>query len=433
MKKIKVLIIGGGGREHCLAWKISKSRNVEKIYVIPGNAGIAKVAECIDIGISKDNFNSLVNFVKEKDIDLTVVGPEASLVEGIVDYFEKRNHKIFGPNSHAAQMEGSKVFSKKLVKKYKIPTAGGIIFRKDNYKKVKEYIKDRKEYPVVIKADGLAAGKGVVIAKNNREAIEAVDDCFIHNKFGKAGNKIIIEDFLTGYEVSILCLSDGKKIIPMALAQDYKRIFDNDKGKNTGGMGSYSPVPMVNEKILKRILEEIVYPTNSAMRKEGINYRGILYIGVLVNNNNPYLLEYNCRFGDPETQVVLPRLKNDLVPLILKCIGGNLKDSKLNWDNDKCVCVVLASRSYPESSSKGDVIKGLESFEKSNKIMIFHAGTKEIGGDTVTDGGRILGVVSKARNFKEARNKIYSSINKIKFTGKQYRKDIASKAEKKKV
>jgi len=433
MKKIKVLIIGGGGREHCLAWKISKSRKVEKIYAVPGNAGIAKIAECVDISIAKDSFNSLFNFVKEKDIDLTVVGPEAPLVEGIVDYFEKRNHKIFGPNSHAAQMEGSKVFAKRLVEKYGIPTANGIIFKKSNYKKAKEYIKNRKDYPVVIKADGLAAGKGVVIAKNSKEAIEAIDDCFIRNKFGKAGDKIIIEDFLTGYEVSIFCLNDGKKIIPMALAQDYKRIFDNDKGKNTGGMGSYSPVPMVSKKIFKRILDEIVYPTNLAMKKEGINYRGILYVGVLVSDNNPYLLEYNCRFGDPETQVVLPRLKNDLVPLILKCIDGNLKNNKLVWDNNKCICAALASRGYPESSSKGDIIKGLESFKENDKRIIFHAGTKKTDGNVVTDGGRVLGVVAKAKNFKEARSKVYSSINKIKFTGRQYRKDIALKAEKKKI
>ena len=431
MRKIKVLVIGSGGREHCLAWKISKSIRVKKIYAIPGNAGIAEVAECFNIDISKDNFASLVDFVEEKNIDLTVVGPETPLVEGLVDYFEKRNHKIFGPNSCAARMEGSKVFAKKLVKKYKIPTANGIVFGKDDYKKAKEYIKNREEYPVVIKADGLAAGKGVIIAKNSREAIKAIDDCFVHNKFGKAGSKIIIEDFLTGYEVSIFCLSDGKKLIPTALAQDYKRIFDNDKGKNTGGMGSYSPVPMVSKKIFKRILKEIVYPTNLAMKKEGIDYKGILYVGVLVNNGNPYLLEYNCRFGDPETQVVLPRLKNDLIPLILGCIDGNLGSNKLNWDDDKCVCVVLASKGYPESSSKGDVIKGLENFKKDNKTMVFHAGTKKINGGVVTDGGRVLGVVSKARNFKETKNKVYNSINKIKFTGMQYRKDISLKAEKK--
>ncbi len=424
MRKIKVLIIGSGGREHCLAWKISKSSRVKKIYAIPGNAGIAKIAECFNIDISKDNFASLVDFVEEKNIDLTVVGPETPLVEGLVDYFEKRNHKIFGPNSYAARMEGSKVFAKKLVKKYKIPTANGIIFKKDNYEKAKEYIKNREKYPVVIKADGLAAGKGVIIAKNDGEAIKAIDDCFVHNKFGKAGSKIIIEDFLTGYEVSIFCLSDGKKLIPMALAQDYKRIFDNDKGKNTGGMGSYSPIPMVSKKVFKRILKEIVYPTNLAMKKEGINYKGILYVGVLVNNDNPYLLEYNCRFGDPETQVVLPRLKNDLVPLILGCIDGNLENNKLNWDGDKCVCVVLASKGYPENSSKGDVIKGLENLKEDNKTMVFHAGTKKINGDIVTDGGRVLGVVSKARNFKETRNKVYDSINKIKFAGMQYRKDI---------
>ena len=422
-------MIGSGGREHCMVWKISKSPLVEKIYAAPGNAGIAEIAECVDINISKNNFDSLIKLVEDKGIDLTVVGPEAPLVNGIVDYFDLKGYKIFGPNRQGAAMEGSKVFAKELLRKYGIPTPDGIIFKKENYEEARDYIEKRSSFPVVIKADGLAAGKGVVIADDKNQAIEAIKDCFIRNRFGSSGDRIIIEDFLSGYEVSVLCLCDGKKIIPMAPAQDYKRIFNNDRGKNTGGMGSYSPVPMVENQTYKQILNEIIFPTGTAMVRENIKYKGILYAGILIIEGKPYLLEYNCRFGDPETQVVLPRLKDDLVPLLLECAEGNLKREKIDWDEDKCVCVIAASEGYPESSSSGNIIEGLDYFKDSDDIIIFHAGTKKENGSVVTNGGRVLGVVSKAGSFKEVREKVYSAMDKIKFRGIQYRKDIALKAE----
>jgi len=426
---LNILVIGGGGREHCLVWKISKSPLADKIYAAPGNAGIAEIAECIDIDISKNNFSGLLELIEDMKIDLTVVGPEAPLVDGIVDYFEPKGHKIFGPLMQAAAMEGSKVFARELVRKYGIPAAKGIVFKKENHREAMDYIQKRESFPVVIKADGLAAGKGVVIVDDKDEALEAVNDCFKKGKFGSSGDRILIEDFLEGYEVSVLCLCDGSRIVPMALAQDYKRIFDNDRGKNTGGMGSYSPVPMVGELIYQRILDEIIFPTGDAMVKENIKYKGILYAGIMVSGGKPYLLEYNCRFGDPETQAVLPRLENDLVPLLLGCVDGNLAGEKLRWDADRCVCVVAASEGYPENSSRGDEIEGLDYYKGSRDIMIFHAGTKIKGGKVATNGGRVLGVVAKAGTFKETREKVYSAVENIKFRGMQYRTDIALKAE----
>jgi phosphoribosylamine--glycine ligase len=426
---LNILVIGGGGREHCLVWKISKSPLVEEIFAVPGNAGISEIAECIDLDISENNFNSLLNLVEERGIDLTVVGPEAPLVDGIVDYFSLRGHKIFGPSKAAAAMEGSKVFAKELLQKYGIPSAEGVIFKKEDYDRAVEYINKRKTFPLVVKADGLAAGKGVLIVDNKAQAVEAVRDCFIRGKFGSSGDRVIIEEFLDGYEVSVLCLCDGHSIVPMDPAQDYKRIFDNDKGKNTGGMGSYSPVPMLDENTYQQILSRIIFPTGDAMAREGIDYKGILYAGILVSGGKPYLLEYNCRFGDPETQVVLPRLNQDLVPLLLQCVDGNITEKTLKWDEDKCICVVAASEGYPESSSKGDVVGGLEYFKGSDDIIIFHAGTKKVKGDVVTNGGRVLGMVSKASTFKEVRKRVYDAMVKIKFRGIQYRKDIAFKAE----
>jgi len=426
---LNILVIGGGGREHCLVWKISKSPLADKIYAAPGNAGIAEIAECIDIDISKNNFSGLLELIEDMKIDLTVVGPEAPLVDGIVDYFEPKGHKIFGPLMQAAAMEGSKVFARELLRKYGIPAAKGIVFKKENHREAMDYIQKRESFPVVIKADGLAAGKGVVIVDDKDEALEAVNDCFKKGKFGSSGDRILIEDFLEGYEVSVLCLCDGSRIVPMALAQDYKRVFDNDRGKNTGGMGSYSPVPMVGELIYQRILDEIIFPTGDAMVRENIKYKGILYAGIMVSGGKPYLLEYNCRFGDPETQAVLPRLENDLVPLLLGCVDGNLAGEKLRWDADRCVCVVAASEGYPENSSRGDEIEGLDYYKGSRDIMIFHAGTKIKGGKVATNGGRVLGVVAKAGTFKETREKVYSAVENIKFRGMQYRTDIALKAE----
>ncbi len=426
---LDILVIGSGGREHCLVWKISKSPLAGKVYAIPGNAGIAEIAECLDISISENNFTEIIKLVKDRRIDLTVVGPEAPLVEGIVDYFDKEDLRIFGPHRRAAAIEGSKVFTKEFLQRNNISTPPGIIFKKSNYSQAIDYLKERNKFPVVIKADGLAAGKGVVIVRSREQAVEAVKDCFVRNKFGISGNRIIIEDFLEGYEVSVLCLCDGRKLIPMAPAQDYKRIFDNDRGKNTGGMGSYSPVPMVGSKIYRQILDKIIFPTYQAMLKENIIYKGVLYAGIMISGGKPYLLEYNCRFGDPETQVVLPRLEDDLLPLLLECAEGNLSREELNWDRNKCVCVIAASEGYPESSSSGDLIEGLNCFGDSEDIIVFHAGTKIKNGNIVTNGGRVLGVVSRATDFKEARDKVYSAVQKINFRGIQYRRDIALKAE----
>lgn len=423
-------MIGGGGREHCLAWKISKSSLVDKVYAAPGNAGISEVAECIDIGISAGDFGALKDFVKEKGIGLTVVGPEVPLVEGIVDDFEGSGHLIFGPTSRGAMLEGSKVFAKRLFEKYGIPTPDGVIFEKKDYGKAVKYLEARKDFPIVIKADGLAAGKGVIIAGSMKEALEAIDDCFVGSRFGSAGDQAIIEDFLTGYEVSMIYFTDGSKVIPMALAQDYKRIFDDDLGKNTGGMGSYSPVPLISEEIKDRAMKEMIYPTLEALKKEGITYRGILYAGILVSGGEPYLLEYNCRFGDPETQAVLPRLEDDIVPLLIGCAEGKLQQDSLKWDSKKSICVIAASGGYPESSSSGDIVSGLEHF-KDGDGLVFHAGTKINSVNTVTDGGRVLGVVSTASSFRDARKKVYSAMDRISFKDMQYRKDIALKVEEK--
>ncbi|MFA5014858.1 MAG: phosphoribosylamine--glycine ligase, partial [Actinomycetota bacterium] len=371
---MKVLVIGSGGREHCLVWKISKSPLAEKIYAVPGNGGISEIAECIDIKTTKNDFNELLKFAEDKKIDLTVVGPEGPLVDGIADCFQKKNLRVFGPVRHAAAIEGSKVFARELLDKYGIPIPEGVVFTRENYGEAIDYIGRRKKFPVVIKADGLAAGKGVTIAIDKGQATEAIKECFVSNKFGNSGDRIIIEEYLTGYEVSILSFCDGKKIIPMDPAQDYKRIFDNDEGKNTGGMGSYSPVPVLKEEVYKRILNEIIFPTGTALANENITYRGILYAGVLICNDKPYLLEYNCRFGDPETQVILPRLAEDLLPILMECADGNLSREKLDWDKNRCVCVVAASEGYPESSSSGDIITGLDNFTGSDDIIVFHAG-----------------------------------------------------------
>ena len=424
-------MIGGGGREHCLAWKIAASDLVDKVYASPGNAGISSVAECVELSSGMDDFNLITDFVKYNDIGLVVVGPEAPLVAGIADHLENRGILTFGPGKDAAMLEGSKVFTKDLLSKYDIPTPGAAVFEKSQYAEAVEYIKKKNRFPIVIKADGLAAGKRVLIVQDISEALKALDDCMVSQVFGDSGERVIIEDFLTGYETSILCLSDGKKIIPMDLAQDYKRIFDGDEGKNTGGMGSYSPVPMISSSIYKKALDNIIYPTAEALRKENIDYRGILYAGIMVSEGEPYLLEYNCRFGDPETQAVLPRLNDDLVPLLMGCAEGNIGVESLSWSNDKCICVVAASRGYPDTSSKGDIITGLDGFDEDDDIIVFHSGTRTQGGNIATDGGRVLGLSALAPGFKEVRKKAYDAMSKINFNGMQYRKDIACKAEEK--
>ena len=426
---MKVLVIGGGGREHCLTWKISASTSVKKVYAVPGNAGMADVARCIDLDISGKGFKAIAHLAEAEGIDMIVVGPEAPLVEGITDYMGSRGLVTFGPGRDAAALEGSKVFTKELLSKYGIPTAKAKVFGLTGYQAAKHHIKAQARFPIVVKADGLAAGKGVIIAADREEALDALDQCMVEKVFGTAGNTVIIEEFLTGYEMSILCLSDGNKIIPMELAQDYKRIFDDDRGKNTGGMGSYSPVPMAEEQVYRKALDNIIYPTGEALRREGLDYRGVLYAGILVSGGEPFLLEYNCRFGDPETQAVLPRLKDDLAPLLYECARGSLSVDTLSWNGDSCICVIAASRGYPESSSRGDIISGLEDLEGRDDVMVFHAGTKLVDKKIVTNGGRVLGVTAWGEGFRDTRRKAYEAMEHIYFDGMQYRKDIAKKAE----
>jgi phosphoribosylamine---glycine ligase len=426
-----VLVLGSGAREHCISWKLGMGSGIGKIYAIPGNPGISKLAQCWNSGIGTDSFKDIADFALEKQVGCTIVGPEAPLADGIVDYFNSRGLRIFGPDKKAAAIEGSKVFTKQLCAKYNIPTAASFIFEKSQYQKALKYIEDLKEddFPIVLKADGLAAGKGVIIPQTKQSAIQDIQNYFIENAFGSAGDKLIIEKFIRGFEVSVLCLCDGKNILPMALAQDYKKIFDGDKGKNTGGMGSYSPVPFVDAKLNKKILEQIIYPTYDGLLNEGIAYKGILYGGIMVTGNEPLLLEYNCRFGDPETQAILPRLDSDLLEVLVRCADGKLGSANLKWDDSKSVCVVLASRGYPETSSKDDLISGLDYLENIKDVSVFHAGTKSAGNNIYTNGGRVLSIVAKGQTFKDARRKAYMAISDIKFEGMQYRKDIALKVE----
>jgi phosphoribosylamine--glycine ligase len=430
---MNILILGSGGREHCLAWKVSQNRKVKKIFVAPGNAGIAGIANCVDIPTDKDNFPALLEFINNNKIDFTIVGPEAPLVDGITDYLEKNGHAVFGPSENAARIEGSKVFTKKFAERNNIPGAKAYFFKKNEYEKAKAFIEnlDADSYPWVIKADGLASGKGVIICKNKDEMIKALRGFFIEDLFGKSGEEIVIEEFIAGFEVSVMCLCDGKSIIPMEFAQDYKRIFDDDKGKNTGGMGSFSPVPFVDESLRRKILDKIIFPTFDSLKKEGIVYKGILYGGIIIKNNEPYLLEYNCRFGDPETQVVLPGLKNDLLEILMNAASGNLDGTELEWSGEKCICVVIASKGYPDTSSRGDVIHGISKHSNKDDILVFHAGTRMENGNIVTNGGRVLNIVSKDITFKGAIEKNYNKIKSINFDGMQFRNDIARKVAEK--
>lgn len=428
---MNILIIGNGGREHCLVWKISRSKLAGKIFAIPGNAGISQIASCANISLNKENFPEMLRFIEKNRIDFTVVGPEAPLVDGIVNYLNDRGYPVFGPDMEAAKIEGSKVFTKKLCVKYNIPTSEAVFFNKFEFDKAISYARDLKDnkFPRVVKADGLAAGKGVIIVQNKNEMIDSIKSFLKESKFGKSGDEIVIENFISGFEISVLCLCDGKVLIPLDLAQDYKKIYDGDRGKNTGGMGSYSPIPFVDDKLYEKILTRIITPTFNALKSEGINYKGVLYGGIIVKDNEPYLLEYNCRFGDPETQAILPRLKDDILPVLINCTKGALNNIELKWEDKKTVCIVLASKGYPEFSSKGDVITGLEDLRQEKNVFIFHAGTKKTDSRIATDGGRVLNIVSMAQSFREARKLNYESIKKIKFEGMQFRKDIALKVE----
>ncbi len=413
---MKVLVIGSGGREHTLVWKISQSPRVEKIYCAPGNAGIGNMAELVNI--KAEDIELLLAFALEKAIDLTVVGPEVPLVEGIVDRFMEEGLKIFGPNKACAELEGSKAFAKEFMIRHGIPTA---MYKE--YTDADEAINDIGIYgfPMVIKADGLAAGKGVIIAQDGNEAHEALSMIMKDKKFGDAGEKVVIEEFLDGIETSILCFVDGDTIVPMVSAQDYKKAFDGDKGPNTGGMGTYSPSAIYDEDIKEKSHNEILIPFIEGLKADGLDFKGIIFIGLMIKDGKLKVLEFNTRFGDPETQVVISRLETDLIEIIESIIEGNLENQEIKWSDKKAVCVVLASEGYPERYEKGMVIEGLDKIEKS---VVFHAGTKLQDGKVVTNGGRVLGVVVTADTIDIARDIVYKDIEKINFKGKQYRKDI---------
>jgi phosphoribosylamine---glycine ligase len=421
---MRILVIGSGGREHALVWKIAQSKLCDKLFCAPGNGGISQVAECIDI--KADDVESLLKFARKEKIDLTVVGPERALALGIVDEFTKAKLKIFGPAKSAANLEASKVFSKELMAKYKVPTAKFRIF--DNPDAAKKYI-ENSGAPCVVKADGLAAGKGVVVAKTVDEAKAAVTAMMQDKIFGDAAQKIIIEECLIGQEASILVITDSKEVLALASAQDHKRIFDHDQGANTGGMGAYSPAPIVTADILKEVMNKIIYRTIDGLAKEGIEYRGVLYAGIMLTKEGPQALEFNVRFGDPETQAILPRLKTDLVEVMLATSAGKLsKIGRLDWDKRACVCVVCAAGGYPGNYEKDKEVFGLDEAGKMKEVVIFHAGTKKVGDKILTSGGRVLGVTGLGSTIKEAITRAYQAVGKIKFEGIHYRKDIGRKA-----
>jgi phosphoribosylamine--glycine ligase len=421
VKSLRVLVVGGGGREHALVWKISQSPRVKEIYCAPGNAGIGELARCINI--PAENIDELVEFALKNKIDLTVVGPEVPLTLGIVDKFVANGLKIFGPTQRAAEIEGSKAFSKELMAKYQIPTAKYQVFT--GVQQAKDFIKELG-VPCVVKADGLAAGKGVMVCFTLEEALKAVDDILIENKFGKAGSKVVVEEFLEGQEVSMLAFTDGKTVIPMVSAQDHKRVFDNDQGPNTGGMGAYSPAPVYTTQIHETVEKDILRATIDAMGGEGRPFKGVLYAGLMLTENGPKVLEFNARFGDPETQVVLPRLKTDIVDIMEAVVAGELDKINVEWYEEAAVCVVMASGGYPEGYEKGKVITGLEKVPED--VLVFHAGTKKDKGQIVTNGGRVLGVTALGKDLQGAINKAYQGVEKIDFAGMHYRKDIGAKA-----
>lgn len=417
--QMKVLIVGSGGREHAIAASVAKSSQVDKIYCAPGNAGIAGVAECVDIQAME--FDRLADFAQENEIDLTIIGMDDPLVGGIVDVFEERGLRVFGPRKKAAIIEGSKAFSKDLMKKYGIPTASYENF--DTPEVALAYLENAK-MPIVLKADGLALGKGVLICNTLEEAKAGVKTLMLDKQFGDAGNRIVIEEFITGREVSVLCYCDGTHIKPMTSAQDHKRAKDNDEGLNTGGMGTFSPTPFYDEEIQKFCEEKVFQPTMDAMKAEGRDFVGILFVGLMLTSEGPKVLEYNARFGDPEAQVVLPRMKNDIVDVMNACIDGKLEEIDLQFEDNAAVCVVLASDGYPEHYEKGKVITGFENFEGREGYYVFHAGTKFEGEQIVTNGGRVLGVTAKGADLKEARKNAYAATEWISFENKYMRNDI---------
>ena len=418
---MKILIVGSGGREHAIAWAAAKSPKADKIYCAPGNAGIAEYAECVDIKAME--FDKLVAFAKEKEIDLTIIGMDDPLVGGIVDVFESRGLKVFGPRKNAAILEGSKAFSKDLMKKYHIPTAAYETF--DDPEKALAYLRSEASFPIVLKADGLALGKGVLICEDLAQAEDGVRVIMQDKKFGNAGDRLVIEEYMTGREVSVLSFVDGKTVKPMASAQDHKRAGDGDTGPNTGGMGNFSPSPFYTPEIDEYCRNYIFQPTVDAMAKEGRPFQGVIFFGLMLTKDGPKVLEYNARFGDPEAQVVLPRMKTDIIDVINACIDQTLDRQELEFSDDACVCVVLASDGYPVSYRKGFEIHGLEAFEGKDDFFVFHAGTAWKDGKIVTAGGRVLGITALGSDLVTARRKAYEAVDLVSFENKYYRHDIA--------
>lgn len=418
---MKILVVGGGGREHAIVKKIAESPKADQIYCAPGNAGIGELAELV--GIKATDIEGQLKFAKEHQIDLTVVAPDDPLVLGMVDAFTEAGLRAFGPNKEAAQMEGSKVFAKELMKKYHIPTAKYEVFT--DYENALAYIKSQNSYPAVIKAEGLALGKGVIIAQNEQEAEEGLKEIMLDKVFGQSGNRVVIEEFLTGPEISVLAFCDGKTVKPMVSAQDHKRAYDQDKGPNTGGMGTFSPSRIYDEKMAEECMNNIFLPTINALRSEGITYKGVLYFGLMATKDGVKVIEYNARFGDPETQVILPRLKTDLIDIFESCIDGTLDQMEIQWSNDAAVCVVMASGGYPKKYQTGYEIKGLDKL--GSGITVYHAGTKKKDGVFQTNGGRVLGVTALGKDLEDAIQNAYRAVEKISFTDAHYRKDIGVK------
>lgn len=419
---MKILVVGGGGREHTLVWKIAQSPLVEKVYCAPGNAGISQLAECVPI--QDADIDALLKFADNNQIDLTIVGPEIPLALGIVDLFQSQGLNIFGPSRRAAEIESSKIFAKYLMEKYHIPTAACKIF--DQYDQAKKYL-ESVAIPIVIKADGLAAGKGAMVCFTREEAEESLQKMMVQCIFGEAGKKIVIEEFLKGQEASVLAFTDGANVLPLVPAQDHKAIFDGDKGPNTGGMGAYAPAVLINNEMLNTIQKKILEPAIKGMALEDRPYRGVLYAGLIITRQGPKVIEFNCRLGDPETQVILPLLNGDMVPILQACSKGKLANMSLESNNKFAVCVIMASGGYPGKYEKGKEIIGLDR-KFGDEVIIFHAGTKPSNGKVVTNGGRVLGVTAIAKNIREAIKRAYGAVGKITFDGAYYRKDIGYKA-----
>lgn len=419
---MRILVVGGGGREHAIVWALKKSEKVKEVFCAPGNAGIAQIADCVPIAV--DQFDELVKFAKDAAIDLVFIGPDDPLAAGIVDAFEAHNIPVYGPNKAAAEIEGSKIFMKDLLRKYNIPTAKYETFT--NYESALSYLREQS-VPIVIKADGLAAGKGVTVAYSMEEAEKALKEAMVDKVFGEAGNQIVIEEFLEGQEMSILAFVDGETVKAMVPAQDHKPVFDNDKGPNTGGMGTYTPLPHIDSAIIEESIENIIKPAAKAMVSEGRPFRGVLFAGLMITKDGPKTIEFNARMGDPETQVVLPRLKTELVDVVLASLNGRLDQLELEWSDEAAVCVIVASEGYPASYPKGREITGLDAAEAQG-ALVFHAGTAEKDGKIVTSGGRVLGVVGRGRDIAEARARAYEAVSVIHFDGMHSRTDIAAKA-----